>query len=313
MCKGEVCDVDFVNYWLKDKSRKVFERAVFKPPPIICYENEFNTFTGFCYEQWDNTNVDVNPDNYNMSGNQVIPSAVHDARWIENDGRPNGGFLQIFNNSGVSNSQSAIDGISTPWDATTGSYLRTTGQSFGPSNYTTRYECAYSAPGQSASDRMSNGNIFVNASGGQGGAGVMYEIDSLENIVWGPYNAQSPKGFRYECDYPGIIALESYMNSETSSCFNSTSVESVNKEGLSVYPNPTNSDVTIEFESSINSNIKIGVYNTLGQEVFSQQINSLLGQFKQEIDLKYFSEGIYIVNVISENGKLFTKRISYIK
>ena len=215
-----------------------------------------------------------NPDNYNMSGNQVIPSAVHDARWIENDGRPNGGFLQIFNNSGVSNSQSSIDGISTPWDATTGSYLRTTGQSFGPSNYTTRYECAYSASGQSASDRMSNGNIYVNASGGQGGAGVMYEVDSLENIIWGPYNAQSPKGFRYECDYPGIIALEPYMNSETSSCFNSTSVESINKEGLSVYPNPTNSDITIEFESSINSDIKIGVYNTLGREVFSQQINS---------------------------------------
>ena len=66
---------------------------------------------------------------------------------------------------------------------------------------------------------MSNGNIFVNASGGQGGAGVMYEVDSLENIVWGPYNADSQKGFRYECDYPGIIALEPYINNTTTSCF----------------------------------------------------------------------------------------------
>jgi hypothetical protein len=254
-----------------------------------------------------------NPSNYGMSGTQVIVNAVHDARWITDDGRPNGGFLQVFNNSGVSNSQSAIDGIDTPWDGFSNTYLRTPGQAFEPFSYTTRYECAYSASGQSASDRMSNGNIYVNASGGQGGAGVMYEVDQSGNIVWGPYNAQSPKGFRYECDYPGIIALEPYMNSETSSCFNSTSVESVNKEGLSVYPNPTNSDITIEFESSINSDIKIGVYNTLGQEVFSQQINSFSGQFKQEIDLKDFSEGIYIVNVISENGKLFTKRISYIK
>ena len=48
--------------------------------------------------------------------------------------------------------------------------------------------------------------------GGQGGAGVMYEVDSIGNLVWGPYNASSPKGFRYECDYPGIKALESYMN-----------------------------------------------------------------------------------------------------
>ena len=71
------------------------------------------------------------------------------------------------------------------------------------------------------------GNIYVNASGGQGGAGVMYEVDSLDNIVWGPYNAQSHKGFRYECDYPGIIALESYMyqvipnQTITTSCFTS--------------------------------------------------------------------------------------------
>ena len=66
----------------------------------------------------------------------------------------------------------------------------------------------YSTPGQSASDRMSNGNIFVNASGGQGGAGVMYEVDSLNNIIWGPFNAQSQKAFRYECDHPGIQVLK---------------------------------------------------------------------------------------------------------
>ena len=257
-----------------------------------------------------------NPSNYGMSGTQVIVDAVHDARWITNDGRPNGGFLQIFNNCGAgctgqgpsAVANSTIDGIETPWDATTNTYLRTSGQAFAPTSYTTRYECAYSSNGQSASDRMSNGNIFVNAS-----KSVMYEVDSLGTIVWGPYQTDSPKGFRYECDYPGIIALEPYMNSLTSSCFLAASVENVNNEGLSVYPNPTNSDVTIEFESSIISDIKIGVYNTLGQEVLSQQINSFSGLFKQEIDLKDYSEGIYIVNVISENRKLFTKRISYIK
>jgi hypothetical protein len=160
-----------------------------------------------------------NPSNYGMSGAQTIPNAVHDARWITDDGRPNGGFLQIFNNSGVSSSQSTIDGIETPLDPATGyTYILNPGQAYGPASYTTRYVCAYSASGQSASDRMSNGNIYVNASGGQGGSGVMYEVDSDENIVWGPYNSQTPKGFRYECDHPGILALESFMNSSTSSC-----------------------------------------------------------------------------------------------
>ena len=116
-----------------------------------------------------------------------------------------------------------MDVFLAPLDSANGNnYLRTSGQAFGPASYNSRYVCQYSAPGQSAADRMSNGNIFVNASGGQGGAGVMYEVDSIGNLIWGPYNASSPKGFRYECDYPGIIALEPYMNSETSSCFNST-------------------------------------------------------------------------------------------
>ena len=46
-----------------------------------------------------------------MPGSQIIPNAVHDVRWIKDDGRPNGGFLQIFNNSGVSSNQSTVDGI----------------------------------------------------------------------------------------------------------------------------------------------------------------------------------------------------------
>ena len=37
----------------------------------------------------------------------------------------------------------------------------------------------------------------------------MYVVDGItEQIVWGPYPSDSQKGFRYECDYPGIIALK---------------------------------------------------------------------------------------------------------
>ena len=61
-----------------------------------------------------------NPANYGISGQQVIPNAVHDSRWIINDGRPNGGYLQIFNNSGNGSGQSTIDGIETPLDPITG-------------------------------------------------------------------------------------------------------------------------------------------------------------------------------------------------
>jgi len=230
-----------------------------------------------------------------MSGTQVIPNAVHDVRWITDDGRPNGGFLQIFNNSGVSNSVSAIDGIETPWDAATNTYLRTAGQAFAPSSYTTRYECAYSASGQSASDRMSNGNIYVNASGGQGGAGVMYEVDESGNIVWGPYNAQSPKGFRYECDYPGIIALEPFMTNTTStSCFDATPIsENDEVDNLVLFPNPA-----IDYIYINNQQVK-EIYNLMGVRVIRTS--------DTEIDVNHLASGIYNLRIAERNMKFIKK------
>jgi len=234
-----------------------------------------------------------NPSNYGMSGSQIIDNAVHDARWITDDGRPNGGYLQIFNNSGVSNSISAIDGIETPIDSSTGyTYLRTPGQAFGPTSYSTRYECQYSASGQSASDRMSNGNIYVNASGGQGGAGVMYEVDSLGTLIWGPYNASSPKGFRYECDYPGIIALESYMNTATTSCFTATSVHDID-DIISIFPNPTTDYLTINYKGEKE------IYNMLGVKIMITNNN--------EIDVRDLASGVYIVRLAEQNLRFIKK------
>tara|TARA_B110000438_G_scaffold187052_1_gene178719 strand:+ start:239 stop:550 length:312 start_codon:yes stop_codon:yes gene_type:complete len=103
------------------------------------------------------------------------------------------------------------------------------------------------------------------------------------------------------------------MNTATTSCFNHTSVEDIFSEGFLVYPNPTNSDITIEFEFFNTSEIKIGVYNTLGQEIFNKEISSFSGKFKEKINLGDYSEGVYIINIISNTGKLYTKRISYIK
>jgi len=236
-----------------------------------------------------------NPSNYEMSGTQVIPNAVHDVRWITNDGRPNGGFLQIFNNSGVSNNQSAIDGIETPWDDNTNTYLRSSGQPFSPISYSTRYECAYSASGQSASDRMSNGNIYVNASSGQGGAGVMYEVDESGNIVWGPYNSQSQKGFRYECDYPGITALEPFMtNTNSTSCFDATAIsENDEVDNLVLFPNPAIDHITIN-----NKGVK-EIYNIMGVRVVKTS--------STKINVNHLASGIYNIRIADRNIKFIKK------
>ncbi|MDG1283496.1 MAG: aryl-sulfate sulfotransferase, partial [Flavobacteriales bacterium] len=251
-----------------------------------------------------------NPSNYGMPGTQVIPNAVHDARWITNDGRPNGGFLQIFNNSGVSNNVSAIDGIETSWDSISNSYLRNPGQAFEPISYTTRYECAYSASGQSSSDRMSNGNIYVNASSGQGGSGVMYEVDMSGNIIWGPYQAATQKGFRYECDYPGILALEPFINSSTSSCFSSVNIDEINSD-FSVILDHNNSSINVSSKHTSFLSADILVYNMLGQEIYNEKITSIGGFFYNDVDLRMIKQGIYIVKLFNNNKQLFSEKIAF--
>ena len=255
-----------------------------------------------------------NPSNYGMSGNQVIPSAVHDVRWIPNDGRPNSGYLQIFNNSGNGNGQSTVDGIETPIDPVNGyKYYRAPGQPFGPSSYTTRYNCQFSAPGQSASDRMSNGNIFVNASGGQGGAGVMYEVDQDENIIWGPYNSQSQKAFRYECDYPGIIALQPFMNNTfTTSCFDNVSINNYDLPNFNFYPNPTNSNLYIEFENKKYDNIEINICNILGEYIFSHSIENIQ-RVNEIVDFTSHDDGVYFIEIIGDFDRIFSEAIFVIR
>ncbi|HIA11967.1 MAG TPA: T9SS type A sorting domain-containing protein [Flavobacteriales bacterium] len=144
-----------------------------------------------------------NPSNYGAPGTQTIPKAVHDPRWVKDDGRQNGGYIQFFNNEGKDwngfSGNSAVDAIDAPVDGY--NYTLVPGQSYGPSTYTWRHACIDNANGQSASEKLSNGNTFVNLS-----SEYMYEVDSNDNVVW-QYSEGPAKAFRYECTYPGIQIL----------------------------------------------------------------------------------------------------------
>ena len=233
-----------------------------------------------------------NPSNYGLSGNQIIPNAVHDIRWIENDGRPYGGYLQIFNNKGISTNQSTVDAFLPPLDTNNGNnYLRTSGQAFGPASYDNRYICQYSAPGQSAADRMSNGNIFVNTSGGQGGAGIMYEVDQNENIVW-QYNGGGPaKAFRYECEHPGIIFL---LNNPCS-----VGIKNSEDSKFSIYPNPSQGIFNIE---NLSKSVSINVLNAYGK-LLPIELNDT------KLDLSNQPNGIYFIKIQDSNGDFSSKKI----
>jgi len=82
------------------------------------------------------------------------------------------------------------------------------------------------------------------------------------------------------------------------------SVKTINEiEGLSVYPNPTSLNLTIEIEQP--GNYKMSLHNLLGQQLIEKQTSGTT-----TIDVSYLEQGNYFLNVQSLDGKISTYKIS---
>lgn len=215
-----------------------------------------------------------NPGNYGSPDPQQIPEAVHDPRWVK-EGRPNAGYIQFFNNEGAGSNLSVVDAIN---PTRSGYNYPIYGTSWGPTMEEFRHNCITHSTGQSASDRMSNGNVFVAVS-----REYMYEVDSTNNLVW-QYNAGPAKAFRYESDHPGILAL---LGDPVD-----VSINEVVPTSLSVYPNPSNGIVNIDGIASQNNEV---VVRSASGTLVAQEQNV------KQLNLSGHPAGVYLVTV-SENG-----------
>lgn len=227
------------------------------------------------------------PSNYGAPGAQVIPAATHDARWIL-EGRPNAGFIQIVNNEG-SNGHTTIDAIDPPLNGF--NYDLTPGQAYEPATYDWRHECIDDADGQSASDRMSNGNVFVALS-----QEYMYEVDTQGTVVW-QYAGNGPqKAFRYECDHPGLAAL---LGADPCGL---VGIEEDVAAKIRFSPNPSNGVFNINGLPMDLSSWNISIFDMIGKEVFGVASSN-------QIDLTGKDNGFYFVVINFENGERITKKI----
>ena len=234
-----------------------------------------------------------NPANYNTVGARNIPGPVHDVRWIEDDGRPNGGYLQFFNNQGSGgNGNSTIDAIKAPENGF--NYTRSVGTAFGPTAPNWTHTCRNNASGQSASDRMFNGNTFVNLSGS-----YMYEVDSNDNLLW-QYSANSAKGFRYTCNYPGVLAL---LGSDPCG---RVGVEDIVRDRIKLFPNPSNGIFKVGGIHWETENFRIVVRDLKGRTIIDQ-LNHIV------IDISDQENGIYFVDVLFDEELIKTTKISLAK
>lgn len=237
------------------------------------------------------------PANYGISSPQTIAAAVHDARWIPDDGRPRGGYIQFFNNSG-SGSGSTVDALELPFAADGYNFEWTPGTAYGPAEATWRHTCLDNANGQSASNSMPNGNTFVNLSNA-----YMYEVDLDDNLVW-QYNSDTQKGFRYTCDHPGIQVLIAEGVIEDLCMVSAT--QDIAKESIEISPNPSTGLFSIKGLPQEHKVKGIQIFDLLGNKI--QELTSAT-----TVDLSDNPEGVYLLSIRFDNQQLITKKISVTK
>lgn len=131
-----------------------------------------------------------NPASYGGTGTADF-NVIHDAHWVP-AGCPRAGYLVGFNNSGVSNSQSAVDMVNPPLSGH--NYTITAGQAYGPATYDYRYTSTDHTSNMGNSEQYPNGNMLVCVALSQ----KVYEIDPSGTTIW-TYTASGgiPQAHRY--------------------------------------------------------------------------------------------------------------------
>jgi hypothetical protein len=108
-------------------------------------------------------------------------------------------------------------------------------------------------------------------------------------------------------------AVATYLTSVAGNAATECSLSGINEiklnNEITIYPNPTNSQFTVDFSTYLQPDVVINVYNIVGklvQSVSSRDIN------KMDIDMSNQDSGVYFVAIKTSSGTI-TKKLSLIK
>lgn len=80
----------------------------------------------------------------------------------------------------------------------------------------------------------------------------------------------------------------------------------VNNFNISLYPNPSNSLITIQIENTLNADLKVDFTGLDGKKIKTVNVSNYQ---PQQIDISYLSQGIYIANFYANNVLIASKKV----
>jgi len=95
----------------------------------------------------------------------------------------------------------------------------------------------------------------------------------------------------------------------TAPSFESPSINNtLNLEDISLFPNPSNGNITVQFSTTEKAATTVSILDVSGKEVFKEMVQNFDGIYNQKIDLTSNAEGIYFLN-IQQGDKIYTEQI----
>jgi len=78
---------------------------------------------------------------------------------------------------------------------------------------------------------------------------------------------------------------------------------------LLVYPNPATNYLNVIFESLANEKLGLRILNAVGEEVINESYLNFEGKYEKRFDLNYLSNGVYFIEITTENRVINRKII----
>jgi trimeric autotransporter adhesin len=101
------------------------------------------------------------------------------------------------------------------------------------------------------------------------------------------------------------IYTDVYSNQASASL---VSADNIRKTDLSVYPNPANDRISIQFGDNLEGTINLTITDVTGKIIYSGEYSDVRPGQVHSVNTSEYTEGIYLLNVISTDGRN-TKKI----
>jgi subtilisin-like proprotein convertase family protein len=147
--------------------------------------------------------------------------------------------------------------------------------------------------------KFSDGGVAINCAGGA----------TLQTVAPGgtlsTFNGQNPSGvwtFRVYDNYSPDTGTINNWAIEVCTQTTTLITEDFGLENFSLYPNPNNGNFNIKFNSSSSNEIKVGVHDMRGTQIYTSTFQNT-GLIDQNLQLNNVQAGVYLVTVQDGNKK----------